>query len=166
MRAVFELTYDTWAADGVFVTEVKRFTVDAGHNLDQIESTFTVANNLPELTIAVGLNKNPSDKNQDPHSDVIANATDGSLAQWVVQKTKGTLATAVVVPEGMSGFAEDERNFLVLARVTPGQPLRYLVGAGWSEAGEFTTKQAWLDYVASEAARARSPVRVSVAAER
>ena len=41
IRAIFELTYDTWAANGVYVTEVKRFTVDAGHNLDLIESTFT-----------------------------------------------------------------------------------------------------------------------------
>ena len=41
VRAVFELTYDAWDAGGVKVTETKRFTVDAGHNLDQIESTFT-----------------------------------------------------------------------------------------------------------------------------
>lgn len=166
VRAVFELTYDTWAADGLFVTEVKRFTVDAGHNLDRIESTFSVVGKVPEITIAVGLNKTPSDKGQDPVIDVERNPADGSLVQWVVQKTKGTLATAVVLPEGVAGFAEDERNLLALAKVTPGQPLRYLAGAGWSEAGEFTTKQAWLDYVASEAARARSPVRVSVAAER
>ncbi len=40
IRAIFELSYDSWDAGGVKVSEVKRFTVDAGHYLDQIDSTF------------------------------------------------------------------------------------------------------------------------------
>ena len=44
IRAVFELTYAPWdAGAGVQVSETKRFTVDAGHNLDQIDSTFAIA---------------------------------------------------------------------------------------------------------------------------
>ncbi len=51
----------------------------------------------------------------------------------------------------------------MLAQVKPGEPLRYLAGAGWSEAGEFTTEQAWREYVAACAARLRAPVTVTVA---
>jgi pectinesterase len=33
IRAVFELRYDPWTADGRTVTEVKRIAIDAGQNL-------------------------------------------------------------------------------------------------------------------------------------
>lgn len=166
VRAVFELTYDAWDAHGLKVAETKRFTVQAGHNLDQMESTFTVTEgHAKELTVAIGLNQTPTDKGQDPRITYTPVAADGSLAQWVVQKTHGSLATAIIVPGAdFRGYAQDAKNRLVLAQVTPGQPLHYLIGAGWSEAGEFTTEQAWTDYVAACAARLRSPVTVTLSA--
>jgi hypothetical protein len=163
VRAIFELSYDTWDAAGRKVSEVKRFTVDAGHNLDLIESTFTSDDASGPLAVAIGLNKTPADKGQEAQTDTSANSENVSLAQWVSQKTNGQLGTAVVVlPEEFTGFAEDERNNLVLTKVTPGKPLRYLAGAGWSKAGEFTSKESWNAYVADCAARLRSPVKVSV----
>ena len=164
IRAVFEVTYDAWAANGLQVAETKRFTVDAGHQLDQLESTFTVTSgSAAELTVAIGLNKTPTDPGQDPKIDYTTVPANGSLTQWIMQKTHGSLATAVIVPSGaFRGFAEDEHNRLVLAQVTPGQPLHYAIGAAWSEAGEFTTEQAWTDYVAACAARLRSPVTVNL----
>ena len=164
IRAIFELYYDTWAANGLIVSEVKRFTVDAGHNLDQIESTFTVAVGGKEITVALGLNKTPADKGQEPLIALAPNQADGSLTQWIVQKTNGALGTAIIVPAAaFQGFAEDDRNQLILTKVTSGQPIRYFVGAGWSKAGEFTTQQQWNDYVAACAARMRAPVKVALA---
>lgn len=164
VRAIFELTYGTWSADGVYVWEVKRFTVDAGRNLDRIESTFSTLSNVKELTVAVGLNKNPADRGQDPVIGVNPRTSDGSFTQWVAQKSNGQLGTAVVVPGAeFTGFAEDTRNHLVLAKVVPGKPLVYLAGAGWDRSGQFPDRAAWEAYVAAEAARARAPVRVSLA---
>ena len=161
IRAIFELTYDTWNANGVFVTEVKRFTVDAGHNLDRIDSTFTLFG-AKTATIGIGLNKDPADRGQDPKITLTQGAS--SLAQWVVEKTNGDLGTAVVVgPGSFAGFAEDDRNQLLLAKVTSGAPLSYLAGAGWSRAGEFTSSDAWNAYVKAEAARMNSPVHVTAA---
>jgi len=160
IRAVFELTYENWDANGVYVTETKRFTVDAGHNLDRIDSTFTVAG-AKEITVAVGLNKKPADKNQDEKITTTPVAADGSLTQWVEQKTNGQLGTAVIVP-GSSGFTEDDRNQLVLAKVAAGGTLTYYAGAGWSKAGEFTTADSWNAYIAACAARAKSPVHVTL----
>ena len=161
IRAIFELTYEAWPAAGLMVSEVKRFTVDAGHNLDQIESTFTVTG-AKEITVGIGLNKTPTDKGQEPQITLTPNPADGSLTQWVVQKTNGSLGTAVIVPAGFLGLAEDERNHLLLAKVATGQPLRYYAGAGWSKAGEFSTPQAWNDYVAAWAARAAWPVQIAL----
>jgi hypothetical protein len=164
IRAIFELSYDTWAANGVQVSETKRFTVDAGHNLDRIDSTFLLTG-AKEATVAVGLNKTPADKGQDAQVATTRTDADGSLSQWVVQKTNGELGTAVIVPTGFAGFAEDDRNQLALAKVVSGQVLTYYAGAGWSKAGEFTSQQAWLDYVAACAARTRAPVVVKTSAE-
>lgn len=47
LRSVFELSYAAWDAAGLPVTETKRFTVDAGHQLDMIESTFSYAGDKP-----------------------------------------------------------------------------------------------------------------------
>ncbi|MEY4490054.1 MAG: hypothetical protein RIQ79_2562 [Verrucomicrobiota bacterium] len=163
VRAVFELTYDTWDAAGVFVSETKRFTVDAGRNLDQIESTFAAAK-VDTLTVAIGLNKNSADKKQEPVVTLTPASDACSLAQWIVQKANGSLGTAVVLadPAAFAGFAEDPLNQLILAKVAPGQPLRYLAGAGWDRSGQFASQAEWLAYVASESARARAPITVTL----
>jgi hypothetical protein len=163
VRAVFELTYATWAANGVYVSETKRFTVDAGHNLDCIESTFAATGNRPELIVGLGLHKNPADRGQEPRITVTPEPAAGWLTQWVVQKTNGQLGTAIVVaPELVTGIVEDARNHLVLARATVGQPLRYYAGAGWDRSGQFDSREAWENYVAAFARRAASPITVTV----
>lgn len=163
IRAIFELGYEAWEANGIKVSEVKRFTVDAGHNLDDIESTFTIEG-AKEATIAIGLNKNSGDRGQDAKAELTPNEKEGWFTQWEVQKTNGSLGEAIVVPGGIAGITEDNVNRLVLVKATSGQPVRYFVGGGWSKAGEFTTKEAWNDYVATCAARAKSPVKVTIAA--
>jgi hypothetical protein len=163
IRAIFELAYDAWDANGLKVTETKRFTVDAGHNLDQIDSTFAVVEGAAkEITIGIGVNKNSGDRGQDATAELTKNQTDGWFTQWETEKTNGAIGEAVIVPAGLQGFAEDAVNQLSLAKAASGQPLRYFAGAGWSKAGEFTTRQAWNDYVAGCAARLRSPVRITI----
>jgi hypothetical protein len=61
-----------------------------------------------------------------------------------------------------AGFAEDARNSLALVKVAPGKPLRYLAGAGWDRARHYPDQASWLAYVASESARARSPITVTL----
>ncbi len=162
IRAIFELSYDAWDAAGVKVSEVKRFTVDAGHNLDQIDSTFTFAG-PKELTVAVGLNKAPTDKGQEPIITVARTNTDPSLTQWITQNRNGELGTAVIIPSATeNSFTEDTLNQLILAKVSSGQPLRYYAGAGWSKSGDFASAHDWQVYVAAAAARAKSPVKVTL----
>jgi hypothetical protein len=163
IRAIFELTYETWSANGIFVSEVKRFTVDAGSNLDRIDSTFRAAGAPREITVGIGLHKNPADRGQDPVIALAPVAADGSFTQWVAQKSNGELGTALIVPDAFAGFAEDDRNHLVLAKAVTGTPVRYYAGAGWSRAGEFTSAGAWNAYVAAFAARLKAPLKITLA---
>ena len=162
IRAIFELGYETWSAGGSTVSEVKRFTIDAGQNLDRIDSTFTAEVGPKNLTIGIGLNKDSGDKGQDTVATVSRNQAEGWLSQWEVEKTNGAIGEGIIVPADVAGFAEDSANRLVLAKAVSGQPLRYYVGAGWSKAGEFTTKEAWEAYVAAFAARLRAPLKVTL----
>ncbi len=162
VRSIFELSYAAWDAAGLPVTETKRFTVDAGHQLDMIESTFSYAGDKP-LTIAVGLNKNPSDKGQSPQ---VSTKREGKvLLQWVEQASNGAFGTAVIVPTAQ-GFAEDALNELILAPATAGKPLRYYAGGAWSRAGEITSREQWEAYIANAAARTANPVRTTLAASK
>jgi Domain of unknown function (DUF4861) len=165
VRAVFELTYDAWDAGGIKVSEVKRFTVDAGHQLDQVDSTFDFSG-PQKLTVAVGLNKTPANKKHEPSISVTRSRPDGTLSQWVTLKASpnGAYGTAVVLP-GAGGFAEDALNELALASVEPGKPLRYYVGAAWSKAGQVVSQEAWQACVAAAAARAAHPVKVALRAD-
>lgn len=160
IRAIFELHYAPWDAGGRQVSEVKRFTVDAGHWLDRIDSTFTTAGgDTAPLTVAVGLNKTPSDKGQDAKIQV---GRDGKvLLQWVEQKSNDAFGTAIVLPNA-EGFAQDALNELVFAKAIPGQPLRYYAGAAWSRAGEITSRAQWERQAQDIAARDASPVRVTI----
>jgi pectinesterase len=161
IRAVFELHYAPWDAGGRQVSEVKRFTVDAGHWLDRIDSTFTTSDNAP-LTVAIGLNKTPGDKGQEPK---IQTGREGKvLLQWVEQKSNDAFGTGVVLPSA-EGFAQDALNELIVAKATPGQPLRYYAGGAWSRAGEITSRAKWTQVTQDMAARDASPVRVTLARE-
>lgn len=163
IRAIFELTYETWSANGVIVSEVKRFTVDAGHNLDQIDSTFTLVAPSKEIVVGIGLNKTPVDADQLVHLAVTPSAADASLTQWIEQKSNGEIGTAIIVPRAaFQGYAEDARNELMLAKATSGQPLRYYVGAGWSKAGEFSTAAEWNATVAAWVARLHAPLKITL----
>ncbi|HEX7631307.1 MAG TPA: DUF4861 family protein [Lacunisphaera sp.] len=162
IRAIFELTYDTWAAGGLTVSEVKRFTVDAGTNFDRIDSTFIAQVGPKSFTVAIGLNKDSADKGQTGTITVDKDEQAGWLSQWEAEKTNGSIGVSIIVPENFAGYAEDPVNQLVLAKANSGQPLRYYVGAGWTKAGEFTTKEAWNAYVAAFAARLKSPLKITL----
>ncbi len=165
IRAIFELTYDAWEAGGLKVAETKRFTVDAGHNFDLIESSFTVVEgSARELTVGIGLNKNNANRDQAPSISFTTDPKATYLSQWTEQKDNGAIGTAVIVlPDAFAGFTEDSLNQLVLARAESGKPLRYYAGAGWSRSGQFATRADWEVCVAIAAARARSPVRIAIA---
>lgn len=166
IRAVFELSYDAWDAGGTKVSEVKRFTVDAGHYFDQMDSTFTFSG-PQQLTAAIGLNKTPADKGQDAKVAPHTLPAERALTQWVEQKSNGAFGTAIIVPTaGEKDYAEDKLNELITAKVVSGQPLRYYVGAAWTRSGDFANREDWLKYVAAHAARVRAPVSVSLAASK
>jgi hypothetical protein len=159
IRAIFELRYDAWDAAGISVSEVKRFTVDAGHDFDQIDSTFSFSGPA-QLTAAIGLNKTPAYAPQQPTVAATPLPAARALTQWVTQRSAGDFGVAIVLPAGEPAYAADAANELILAPVRPGRPLRYYVGAIASWSGEVPDAAAWQRRVAAYAARLRAPLSI------
>jgi hypothetical protein len=160
LRAVFELSYEPWdAGGGVMVSEVKRFTVDAGRNLDAMESTFTFSG-AAELTAAIGLGKHPKAKmsfTSDPGGTWFSEWEDYPRPE------AGGVGTGLVLPKGsLDSVAEDGLNRLALVKVKSGEKVRYYTGAGWVHSGDFSGEADWRAYLAAFSARVASPLSVSV----
>jgi hypothetical protein len=173
LRAVFELGYEPWdagwnGANGLMVSETKRFTVDPGRNLDEITSTFDFkapAGGDGELTVAIGLAKHARLARVSPAQDERA----GWISLWEEYQNPadGNLGTGIVLaPEArFAGIVETPAERLILVKVKPGEAVRYFAGGGWSLSGDFADAAAWNAYLAAFAARLRSPVKVAIAGE-
>jgi hypothetical protein len=139
------------------VTETKHFTVDAGHNLDAVTSTFTFKG-PDQLTVAFGLGKHPK------AVSALTEESDEEISLMTVWEKypKASIGCAVWIdPDYFAGFAEDPLNHLILAKVKSGQPLDYYLGACWDKNGDFTSKEDWNAYLDAWHERVQSPVKVS-----
>jgi hypothetical protein len=158
IRVMFELTYDQWDAAGVRVSEVKRVTLDAGHNFDRFESRYTTTGSPAALTQAVGIKKSAGASSKTLRDQ-------GSLRTWETLKENGELGCAVIVrSDDVVDFSEDKNNYLVVARVPADGMAVYYAGFGWSKS-DFRTVEDWDRYIAQDAARLRSPVEVTLTAQ-
>jgi hypothetical protein len=175
IRAVFELTYDPWdAGNGVTATETKRFIVDAGHNLDLIESAFifsptsapTPAATRGELTVALGLTRHPKQATAS-----LAQAPNDKGAAWISvwedfvhKEGAGNLGTGVVLDPTakFAGFADRGDDRLILAKVKTGTTLRYYAGGGWQQSGDFAARGDWEAYLAAWSKRLANPIKVAL----
>ncbi len=141
-RARFEVTYAPWQVGDRKVWETRTLTLEAGSQLSRIESVFH-SDNAGELTIGIGIAKAKGDA---PTQD----AAMGTLATWKDYGANGALGCAVLVePKLVVGTAQDEKNWLILARAQPEQPLVYHAGAGWNQSGYVRNSPKWLESLAN-----------------
>jgi hypothetical protein len=159
IRVMFELTYEPFDVDGVKVAEVKRITLDAGQNLDHFQS-FYKPEKPTVLTTGIGLKK-VSGESKD------LNAEHGWLAKWErMEKNAGNQGLAIIVdPKLFVKQTEDQRNLLVLAKVSQDNVASYWAGFCWDKAGLCPDEQAWKTYVDQFAQGLLSPIEVSVSAQ-
>lgn len=159
IRVMFELTYPVWDAAGIRVSEVKRITLDAGQNFDRFESHYRIENGASELSDAIGIRKGPNPL-------VFASREQGALRTWeALPSDAGLLGQAVLLdPASLLNFTEDKSNFLITAKIPADGTVAYYAGFGWSKHG-FPAVKDWDRYVAQFAARLRSPIEITLAAQ-
>ncbi len=159
IRVMFELTYEAWNVGGAKVTEVKRITLDAGHNLDRFESFYKAEGGAAPDAHAVGIKNNPG-------SVSVTSRERGVLRSWEPFKgSAGHLGCGVIVdPSSLVEFAAGDGNYLVVARAPAGQPAVYYAGFGWDKSGDFAGVEDWDRYLEQASRRLQAPVQTALAA--
>ena len=185
IRSEFELTYDAWdAGNGRMISEVKRFSIDAGSWMTKVSSTMSSEDKSP-LTIGVGLAERACPTNREEF--IAHDLTEGWLTYWQPEdQPKGTTAVAILLPkDSVKEFTNDNpsmpdsvkhanvpqpthegyppiRTQLAVTQMEVGQPFSYYFGASWDRSGDFTNHVQWQDYVKRFAARRDQPLQISV----
>jgi hypothetical protein len=156
IRVLFELTYDSWDAAGVKVSEKKRVSLDAGQNLDRFESYYTIQGNAANLNHAIGIRRLKATV-REPGDDR------SILITWEPVNEGGELGQAVIVdPSTVKDQADDDLNYYLLTKIQAGAECVSYSGFAWTLAGDFKSAADWQRYVAGFAARLRSPVEVKL----
>jgi pectinesterase len=159
IRVMFELTYPAFDANGKRISEVKRITLDAGHNLNRFESRYTSTPAGP-LAQAAGIKKHPD-------ALVLQDKARGVLRTW--EPVKADLSHfgcgIIVDPARVIDVAEADGNVVVATRVPPEGAAVYYAGAGWDRSGDFKSVEDWDKYLDQAARRIWSPLAVVVAAK-
>ena len=156
IRAVFELTYDPWNANGRQVSEVKRVSLDLGSNLNRFECRYDTGNQ--PVTVAAGLFIH-SEASLIAHGD-----------NWVSIWEKfsegdgpGFIPVGLVWPDASGGqFKKADDHALVLCELKPGEPFVYYAGAGWSKGLDFKDSEAWNGYLKDFVSRLKTPLKVEI----
>ena len=187
IRSEFELTYDAWdAGHGRMVSEVKRYSIDAGSWMTRAQSTFSSEDpaKAGPLTVGVGLAERACPTNR---VEFIAHdQSEGWMSYWQPEdKPKGIIGVAIVLPkDSVETFTNDApdmpesklhaavpqpthegyppiRDLLAITPVKVGQPFTYYFGACWDRSGDFTNHVQWEDYVKRFAERRDQPLQVT-----
>lgn len=148
-EARFSVTYRPWPVDVVrTVSERREFSLPLGSNFTRMTSTLTSNSDAP-LIVAIGISKRSNDNGR---GFVTRDAAHGRLMFWEPENPEhGSLGIALAVdPATVEGFTEDADNYLILVRVTPGQPFTYYMGSAWDRGLDFATRSAWEDFVANQ----------------
>jgi unsaturated rhamnogalacturonyl hydrolase len=158
LRSIFELRFASWdAGNGRQVSEVKRFSIDAGSNLTRVESRYA-SPAKGALTVGVGIVQRDGD------GRYVTDAVNGWSSYWEPRHgDDGVTACAVILPAGASGFTVADHQQLTLGTAQPGQPFVYYFGAGWNKSGDFPDAAAWEAYVRAYAQRLKAPLQISIA---
>ncbi|MFM2082231.1 MAG: hypothetical protein RL380_922 [Verrucomicrobiota bacterium] len=155
VRVLFELDYEAFDANGAKVSETKRIALDAGSQLDHLQS-FYKTDAPGTLTCALGIKKVDG-------ASVTFNAANGSLLVWEkVAKNAGQQGIALLANPKSVGQTEDKLNHLLLTKCGADNSVSYWAGFAWDKAGVIADAAAWKKYVDDFAAGLTAPIAVSV----
>lgn len=148
-EARFSVDYRPWPVDVVRkVWETREFSLPLGSNFTRMTSTLQSDSTEP-LIVGIGISKR---RIGDDGGFVTRDAANGRLMFWEPENPEhGALGIAILVdPAKVEGFTEDADNYLILVRVTPGEPFTYYMGSGWDGGLDFADRAAWETFVAGQ----------------
>ncbi|HEV8447201.1 MAG TPA: DUF4861 domain-containing protein [Gemmatimonadaceae bacterium] len=164
VRAIFELQYQPWDAAGLRVSETKRVSLDAGHNLNHVVSIFKTDDASADIPWVTGIVKRPSVVGFESKAKSWA-----WLAEWgpVVPKNggHGDLGIGILLPrDAVVDWKETNDHYMAVSHAKSGEAMSYYIGAGWTASGDFHDVRDWWNYLDQQAQRIATPLSVTIEA--
>lgn len=148
-EAKFKVEYRPWPVDvSRKVWETRTFSLPLGSNFTRMTSTISSDTKDP-LIVAVGITKRKGDAG---NGIVTRDAKSGILSFWepANPSSGSTGITIAADPALVTGFTEDAENYLILLKVTPGQPFTYYMGSAWDGGLDFKSREDWDAFVKTQ----------------
>jgi len=153
VRISFRLSYPPFLVDTSMVTETRTISLDAGNQLARITEEYT-GMEIP-FTVAAGIVKRAEGKT------IVLTDEDKAIAYNLDGGEGGITYLGTVLTTPDSGTRDTRDHLLLLTTYTPGQPLVYYTGAGWSKWG-FETEESWIKYMSHYSLRVHNPLKVKI----
>ena len=156
LRTSFTLTYADWDAKGNKIKEVKHISLDYGSFLSKFEIEVSGTN-----TLSTGITLHNNDGKTE------SNLNAGWIDYWQ-PIDDSELGTGIVFPKNTMISSEKYMNpnkdlcNLYAALKVVNNKVTYYTGFGWKKQGEFTTKEAWENYLTTYASKINNPLIVKI----
>lgn len=141
-EARFVVHYAPWPV-GVNrkVWESRIFSLKTGTSFTRMISTISSDDPTP-LIVGIGLNRHGTSTKS---GRLFTDKERGVMIVWEeTDAEKGTIGTALRIdPKMIVGFSQDAGNYLVLLKVTPGQPFVYYAGGVWDKGLDIHSAADW-----------------------
>jgi rhamnogalacturonyl hydrolase YesR len=154
LRSTFQIGYDAWKVDGKSVTEGKIISLDAGSQLNRVETEYTL-NGRKELPVAIGIVKRKA------NGDMLLNEKSGIMGYWEPQHGKdGTLGIGSVMEEPIVKMKVTDDHLITVVHVNSKKPFVYYTGAAWDKAGLIRSSKEWFEYLKNFKIKTEHPVLI------
>jgi len=152
LRSTFQLNYDDWNVDGKRVGESKIISLDAGSQLNRMETIYSFKDKN-SMAVAVGIVEHMG------NGAMLLNVAEGILGYWEPQHGKdGTLGVGTIIPEPVSTMKVNQQHLLTIVNVKSKKPLVYYTGAAWDKADKITSSKEWFNYLENFKIKLERPV--------
>jgi len=153
LRSTFQLFYDNWNVSGKTVSETEIISLDAGSQLNKIETVYSFKDE--SLPVAIGLVERKG------NGTILLDERNGIMGYWEpVHPKSGTLGTGCIIPTFNLKMKTGNEQLLTVTNARSNKPLVYYTGAAWDKAGIITDSKMWFQYLQNFKTKREHPVVV------
>ena len=154
IRSIFELTYASWKAGSMMVSETKRISIDRGSNLNKIECLYS-GQGVQDIPIAAGIVMHPD-------SDQIYKDNDNLISYWLpADGNNGMIGCGVVYGIDVTAKTTKADNHLLMSALHQAEKqFVYYAGSCWDENEEFDSFDKWKQYLNNFKDQIDNPLKV------
>lgn len=156
LRSTFQLSFDSWNAGGIKVRATKTISIDAGSQLNRIETIYTFNDNKP-MPVVVGIIRRPE------NGIISLNEQQGIMGYWEPTFEKdGTTGVGSILTTPVTNMWVDSTQILAKTTVQNNESIVYYTGAAWDKAAKITNAKEWFDYLNNSYQQIKNPLIINV----